>query len=389
MTLREDLECRDEFLAEEEQMNEFLISNDDEEGEEEVEGYEAPHVDTSLVLRTLKVDSKPIESGQRNQLFHTNCKVNDRWVSLIIDGGSCTNVASTEMVSKLGRKTTKHPRPYALHWLDNGSSVKVTKQARVNLTMGSYIYEILCDVIPMDACHILLGRPWQFDGDVLHRERNNEYELRDRGKRIVLKPLSPQNSRVATTNTVPKAVMSLLIGERDVERAIDNGERVFLLVAKENSSSNVILQEHGRVDKLLVEFSDVFPDDLPIGLPPIRGIENQIDLIPGSSLSNKAAYRCNPEETKELQKQMDELMARGYVRESISPCAIPVLLVPKKYGSWRMCVDSRAVNNIIIKYRFPIPRLDAMLDEFHGSVIFSKIDLRSGYHQIQMRGGDE
>ncbi|XP_074265909.1 uncharacterized protein LOC141588362 [Silene latifolia] len=212
------------------------------------------------------------------------------------------------MVSKLSLKTTKHPRPYELHWLDNDSSVKVTKQARVNLTMGSYVDEILCDVIPMDACHILLGRLWQFDRDVLHRGRCNEYELRYKGKRIMLKPLSPQNNRVAATNTVPKAGMSLLIGERDVERAIDGGERAFLLVAKENSSSNVVLQEHGRIDKLLVELSDVLPDDLPAGLPPIRGIEHQIDLIPGSSPPNKAAYLCTLEETKELQKQKDEMV---------------------------------------------------------------------------------
>ncbi|XP_074283139.1 uncharacterized protein LOC141607682 [Silene latifolia] len=236
------------------------------------------------------------------------------------------------MVSKLGRKTTKYPHPYALHWLDNGSSVKVTKQARVNLAMGSYVDEVLCDVIPMDACHILLGRPWQFDQVVLHRGRCNEYELKDKGKRIELKPLPPQNSRVAATNTVPKAGMSLLIGERDVERAIDSGERVFLLVAKENSSSNVVLQENDRVEKLLTEFSDVFPDELPAGLPPIRGIEHQIDLIPGSSLPNKAAYRCNPEETKELQKQIDELMARGYVRESISPCLCRYYLCQRKMG---------------------------------------------------------
>jgi hypothetical protein len=140
---------------------------------------------------------------------------------------------------------------------------------------------------------------------------------------------------------------------------------------------------------LLQEFEDVFQEEMPNELPLIRGIEHQIDFVPGAAIPIRPAYRSNPEETKELQWQVEDLMSKGYVRESMSPCAVPVLLVPKKDGMWRICVDCRAINNITVKYRHPIPRLDDMLDESHGSCIFNKIDLKNGYRQIRMKEGDE
>lgn len=132
----------------------------------------------------------------------------------------------------------------------------------------------------------------------------------------------------------------------------------------------------------------MFPTELPPCLPLICGIEHHINLITRASFLNKVAYHCDPEETKELQRQVDELMSKGYVRESLSPYVVPVLLVPNKDGTWKTYIGSRVVKNITIKYRFLISRLDDMLDELHGSVVFSKNDLRSGYHQIIMREGD-
>ena len=137
------------------------------------------------------------------------------------------------------------------------------------------------------------------------------------------------------------------------------------------------------------EFEDVFPEEIPKGLPPIRGIKHQIDFVLGATIPNRPAYRINPEETKKLQKQVGELMEKGYMRESMSPCIVPMILFPKKDGTWRMCVDCQAINTITIKYHHPIHRLDDMFDELHGPCIFSKIDLKSGYHQIRMKEGDE
>jgi len=188
-----------------------------------------------------------------------------------------------------------------------------------------------------------------------------------------------------------KKQLNFYAREGEVRSAFFTNKPMILLVYKEayfntNDLDHIV---SSVAIALLKEFDDVFPDDTPSGLPPFRGIEHQIDFVPGASIPNRPAYRSNPEETKELQRQVDELMEKGYIRESMSLCAVLVLLVPKKDGTWRMCVDCRAINNITVKYRHPIPRLDDMLDELHGSCIFSKIDLKSGYHQIRMKEGDE
>lgn len=123
---------------------------------------------------------------------------------------------------------------------------------------------------------------------------------------------------------------------------------------------------------LLQEFDDLlfFSKEIPYKLPPIKGIKHQINFIPRASIPNRPAYKSNPEETKESQRQVEELLAKGYVWKSISPCLM--LLVLKKDRTWMMCVDCRAINKITVEYHHPIPRIDYMLNELHGECVFLK-----------------
>nr|GFB48120.1 putative reverse transcriptase domain-containing protein [Tanacetum cinerariifolium] len=135
------------------------------------------------------------------------------------------------------------------------------------------------------------------------------------------------------------------------------------------------------------EFLEVFPEDLP-GLPPARQVEFQINLIPGAAPVARAPYRLAPAEMQELSTQLQELSDSGFIRPSSSPWEAPVLFVKKKDGSFRMCIDYRELNKLSVKNRYPLSRIEDLFDQLQGSRVYSKIDLRYGYHQLKVREED-
>jgi hypothetical protein len=135
------------------------------------------------------------------------------------------------------------------------------------------------------------------------------------------------------------------------------------------------------------DFPDVFPEELP-RMPPDREVEFVVDLLPETTTISKRLYRMSVEEPKELKKQIMELQEAGYIRPNSSPCGAPVLFVQKKDGSQRMCVDYRTLNEVTMKNEYPLPRIEDLFDRMRGARVFSKIDLRSGYHQMKIRPSD-
>eukprot|EP00253_Pinus_taeda_P003695 PITA_03695 len=138
---------------------------------------------------------------------------------------------------------------------------------------------------------------------------------------------------------------------------------------------------------IIREFTDVFLKEIP-GLPPKRNIDFTIELVPGATLVSRAPYRMSVPELTELKMQLQELLDKDYIRPSVSPWGAPVLFVKKKDGTLRMCIDYRQLNKLTIKNKYPLPRVDELFDQVKGATVFSKIDLRSGYHQIRIKEED-
>jgi hypothetical protein len=340
-----------------------------------------------MMCKVLLTPRKEVEDlVQRTKLFITACKTKDRVCKVIVDSGSMDNIVSTEMVEKLELQTTDHPSPYRVSWLKKGHQVSVTKQCLVEFKIGEYNDKVIYDVIPMDVCHLLLGRPWQYDKNVVRDRRMNTYTLERNGRTYRFLPIKDKEVKLEVNNTI-----LLMSGKELLTEVKKKEDPQFFVVRKPRIvlTSTRVDDLPDEIQELLEEFADIMVDELPRSLPPMRSVSHHIDLIPGASLPRKATYRLTPQENEEVKREVQKLLDKGLVRESLSPCSVPTVLSPKKDGGWRMCIESRAINKITIRYRFPLSRMDDLMDCLSGAKYFSKIDLKREYHQIRMGEGDE
>ena len=334
-----------------------------------------------------------LEDPIRSSIFLTFSRIGSTMIKILVDSGSVVNAVAAASVLALGLQPRPHPRPYKAMWI-NETYLAVTKRCVVPLKVAGYHEDIWCDILPMGVGSVLLGRPWLYDRDVVQLGRTNHCIFFFAGRKQVWQPyISSIWDTLATplgtpeTPGPPTPVPQFLgvVSARQFLKDVVADVSMWAIQVRTKVSSSI----SDPFPEFLQDFAAVFPTESPDALPPDRSIQHFIDLVPGSTLPNLPHYRLNPTQSAELQRQVEDLLHRGLIRESHSPCAVPALLAPKKDDTWRLCVDCRAINHITVKYRFPIPRIDDILDQLAGAEFFSKLDLQNGYHQVRIRAGDE
>ncbi len=295
-------------------------------------------------------------------------------VRALIDSGASRDFIATRIAQQAHLPAQATDKQYIL--LADGTRRRCGHQLQpVSLIIGTW----QCKIAPIPAdigdFDLILGRTWLHDHNPDINWRTGQVYLTTHGERVLL-PTDDKQNDLQTT------LCSLQHAEHDIA---NGAEYHWVLVAAATTTSR---RPDERTNQLLDDYKDVFPSDLP-GLPPSRAVDHEINLLPGAAPTYRASYRMGFSELDELKKQLAELTEKGYIRPSGSPFGAPVLFVKKKDGGFRMCVDYRLLNSQTIKNKYPLPRIAELFDRLQGARYFSKIDLRSGYHQIRVADGHE
>ncbi|MCO5573570.1 hypothetical protein L7F22_027342 [Adiantum nelumboides] len=226
-------------------------------------------------------------------------------------------------------------------------------------------------ISPLSTEDVILGAPWFHRLAVVleYPTRTISFKFRNRDISIHTEDRG---------STIP------IVSHANLQKSMKSNLFAYMIFAQESKQHELSIEQKDQ-QEFLNSFKDCFADEIPNDLPPSRGEDDhKIELITGSSPLNRPPYRVSYAQQEEILMQVNELLEKGLVRPSSSPFCSPVLLVQKKDGSYRMCIDYRALNKQTIKNRFPMPRIEDIFDRLQGSTYYSRIDLKSGYHQIRI-----
>ncbi|GKA31728.1 putative reverse transcriptase domain-containing protein [Tanacetum coccineum] len=312
-----------------------------------------------------------------NNVVNGTFLINNVYALVLFDTGADRSFVSYAFSKYIDIPPTTLDTNYSVELADGKSLTTNTILRGCTLNLQNHLFKI--DLLPIElgSFDVIVGMDWMAE----HRAEVVCYEKYIRvpyGNDMLI----IQGERSGVKNESKLEVISSI----RTQGYIDKGCQVFLvqMIKKEETVAS-----KKRIEDVPVvrDFREVFPKDLP-GLPPTRQVEFHIELIPGVAPVARAPYRLAPAEMKELAEQLKELSDKGFIRPSSSPWGAPILFVKKKYGSFRMCIDYRELNKLTVKNRYPLPRIDDLFDQLQGSSIYSKIDLRSGYHQLRVREED-
>ncbi|KAI3783857.1 hypothetical protein L1987_42945 [Smallanthus sonchifolius] len=306
-----------------------------------------------------------------NDVVNGTYLINNQYATILFDSGADKSFVSFDFEPMLAKTRTQLDKTYNVE-VANGKSVKVDSIIANNqLQLNEHTFSIDLTPMQLGSFDVIVGMDW------LSKHRA-EIVCADKFIKI---PLPSGEVLHVYGEKQPKGLKLMTITK--AQKYLNKNYPAFLAhVVKEKDKGKLMADI-----PVIKDFAEVFPEDLP-GIAPTRQVEFRIDLVPGATPVARAPYRLAPSEMQELASQLQELSDKGFIRPSSSPWGAPVLFVKKKDGSFRMCIDYRELNKLTVKNRYPLPRIDDLFDQLQGASIFSKIDLRSGYHQLRVKEED-
>ena len=335
--------------------------------------------------------------NRQNMTMEFDCAVSGVPGSVLLDSGAEMPFISAAYAHRVGLTVDKLKVAQTVK-LPNGSTVPVLGKCHVKVRIQQFSGTVTCWVVDLtEGFSLILGQSWLEQCRAVLNFGNRTCTLLKGRRRVTLTCSAAQGSNgvdKGVSDGVPK-----LLSAVQVKRAVRTGCETFLVsINKVDEGLQKGLQQEGTtkasgsglqsIGDFVQANKDVFPDQLPDGLPPDRGTGHTIPLEPGSKPTFGPMYRLSPAEKREVERQVKDYLAKGFIEHSKSSHASPVIFVAKKDGTLRMCVDYRALNNNTVKNKYPLPRIDDLIDQVQGCSHFSSLDLQSGYHQIRISEED-